>query len=134
MPYQKRKWRPISNKLGMSPYFTCDYPHEKWQAGDWILFHHIDGREGRLFGADEYRISDPILAVFVGFSVWDQALVLNYVEPVPEMLLFTEDPKVENIALWADNVFVRGHWRTKPSFRQLKGALSLNMATGSSEP
>jgi hypothetical protein len=116
MPYQQRKWGPISDEH--LPYFTYDYPHETWAVGDWILFNHVERRSGEDF------ISDPIFAMFVGFSVYDMAITINYVEPVPTALICEEDPEVKNIVLWSDNALVLGHWNHKPSFRELKDALT----------
>ena len=109
-----------ATKEHYKPYFTYDYPHERWKVGDWILIQHV---KPSVEFAPTHIISDPFLALFVGFSVWDQALVINYVRPVHPMKVFDDDPEVEHIPLWSENALVLGHWHTQPTISELKVGL-----------
>lgn len=113
---------PESKRL-YEPYFTYDYPHENWKFGDWILIRHVTPTDSSYIIA-----SRPILGVFVGMSAWDQAMAVNFVESPRAYLQYEEcfydsDPVVESIALWSDNIIPIGHWKSKPTFSELKGSI-----------
>jgi hypothetical protein len=95
------------------PYFTYDYPIDSLQMGHWIVFRHVtpDGT------------SNPQLGLFVGYSTWDMALVVHYVRDRSQWNTGENDPTLEHIALWSDNLLMIGHWSHKPSFSELKHAL-----------
>lgn len=114
------KWYPAT-ELEIKPYFTYDYDHSKWKFGDKILIQHVTYEED--INPKQYKISHPIYALFVGFSIWDQALVINYVRQVHRAEIDELDPKVEQIALWSDNVLVLGHWNYTPSLSEFKVAM-----------
>jgi|GEM_PF-6009105 len=115
-------------------WYTYHYD-PKPEMGDWLLFQHIKGK----------TISRPIFALCCGHTVWDQALVLEYVEPWrtwfsnlyigdPEDLDEDGDPnsadwfisyiykECKQIQFWTENIRVLGFWKTKPKFRQLREA------------
>jgi hypothetical protein len=111
------------------PIFWGDYDFGNWKFGDYILFQQqtING------------ISRPIYAIFTNFTFWDQALVINFVQnrrawtyshevitnPVGpyKMKIFELDDEIENIQFWSDNIYVLGHWKSKPSIKELKSSL-----------
>lgn len=108
---------------------------EDVKFGDFLLFRHIDG-DG---DGNNPTISRPILGVFVGFSVWDMALVFQFVESErawefshkvitnkelkTKLPLAFRDKEVECIPLWNQSVKVIGKWRNKPTISQLKESL-----------
>jgi hypothetical protein len=113
----------IDSEKGYKPYFTYDHDHSNWKFGDWILIQHVEN------DTEEVKISTPIYALFAGFSIWDQALVINYVEEIHCMKIDNADPEVKQIALWHDNAIVLGHWKHKPTVTELKAALKEQIRT-----
>jgi hypothetical protein len=129
--YEARDWflnytefeKPVIN-------FWYDYDFKDWKFGDYILFQHI--KDGKL-------ISRPILAIFTSFTVWDQALVINFIQNKrawtwshevitnPEnnykMNICMLDDEIENIQFWTDNIHVLGHWKNRPTLSELKSSL-----------
>lgn len=110
------------------PDYWMNY-EEKPKFGDWILFRRICKR----------GIGRPILALCVGHTIYDQSLVLEYVENYrgfhhnSELLNLStgcyypvsdNDRKVENVIFWFDDIQILGHWKSKPSFRQLRKSLN----------
>lgn len=95
------------------PYFTYDYPVDTLRVGHWILFRHVtfDGT------------SNPQLGLFVGYSMWDSALVVNYVRCPSIWREEDGGPRLEHILLWSDNLLMIGHWAHKPSFSDMRDAL-----------
>jgi len=118
----KDKWYTATD-TEYTPYFTYDYDSSGWVPGHWILIRHVRPKaECR----KEKEISRPILALFVGFSLWDHALVVNFVRTNYEL---QGDPKIERIALWSDNILVLGHWNHKPTLSEVKAILGKENAT-----
>ena len=97
--------------------------------GDWFLFQHIKGE----------TISRPILAIFVGFNIWDQALVIQFIESPRayrnfhhyisnpdinyEMCLAERVVETEQIQFWTDDIKIIGYWKHKPNFKEIKKSL-----------
>lgn len=106
---------------------------EDLKFGDFVLFRHIDGNSGTP------TISRPIFGVFVGYSVWDMALVFQFVEKERtwefshrvitnkdlniSLLVGALDREVEYVPLWSSGIKVIGYWKTKPTISQLKESL-----------
>lgn len=100
------------------------------KMGDWFLFRHV--KDGSL-------ISRPILGLFVGHTIWDQALVIEYVEQKRawgwshEVITNKElnysmhinqlDQEVDHVQFWTDDIKVLGHWKSKPTRAELRAAL-----------
>jgi hypothetical protein len=139
--YEARNWflkySPISEEEDDKiPFFWHNLSDHKWEFGDWILIQHIIEKE---HGKDR-EISRPILAIFTNFKIWDQALVINFVQPQRAWMLSHEvitnkelrysmyisslDDEVESIQFWTDNINVLGHWKNKPSIGEIKKALN----------
>ena len=91
---------------------------KKPTMGEWLLFKHVKRDE------NTSTISKPILGLVVGHSIWDMALVLEYVtewrawEHNTEVLnpnvkchypIASNDKTVKHIQLWTDNIIVIGH-------------------------
>lgn len=159
------KYKPLTEKVIS---FCYEYKGQ-WKFGDWILFQHIqqkengekrysvyfpDGKlkcqvhtfeEAKLQGEKDIRqdheqeISRPILAIFTNYKIWDQALVINFVQPQRAWMQSHEvitnpeinysmkaaeiDDEVQAIQFWTDNIKVIAHWKQKPSIKELKQAL-----------
>lgn len=111
-------------------WFSYSAKAHEIKMGDFILFQHITDK----------TISRPILALFVGYSMWDMALVMNYVE-VPRAYYYSDkykiddhfgdgeyighlDPEIETIQFWTDNIKILGHYKSKPTFKELKLTLT----------
>lgn len=138
--YEAKEWFlkyiPLKNK---AINFCYDYPETKykWKFGDWILIQHIQHSTN-----NEMVISRPILAIFTGYTIWDQAWVINFVQqkrawmnshqvktnPELEYYWFVSglDYEVETIQFWTDNMHVIAHWKHKPTISELKHALTTN--------
>lgn len=117
-----------------SPGFWNNYD-KKWEIGDHVLIQHFtDWEEGK--GS---MVSRPVLGIFVGYSVWDQALVVNIIEKPRAWMRYCEvknskdseyytnytclDPQVESMELWIGDIKVLGYWKYKPSHTELINAL-----------
>lgn len=110
----------------------------KLQTGTWILFRHL--RYGYCSEPDKHKISRPILGMFINWTYWDQAVVMEYYQPIrawayhcevvtnPELdytMEYSElGSEIEHIQFWTDNIEVLGYWKTKPNYSKLKKALS----------
>lgn len=126
------KYEPLSDvdKINSKSYW---YEYEPLPVmGEWILFKHVKTIYPK--GVEyESLISKPILGLVVGHTVWDQALVLEYVTEWRGFEVNSEvftggyydsialgDKKVKHIQFWTDNIIVLGHWKTKPTFFELR--------------
>lgn len=140
--HKARNWflnyKDLSTAQGIQiPFFWTKYNHQGWNFGDRILFQHIKPGKGQ-----SSLISRPIYAIFVGWSVWDQALVMHFVEnrrawmnsssveikynnkEYEPMSVYMHDMEVQHIQFWTDNIKVLGHWDYKPELKELKTALN----------
>jgi hypothetical protein len=102
--------------------------------GDWILFQHI---------VNGLTVSCPIYGIFTGWKIWDQALVINFVEKERAWMNNNEvvtnedinytmhinhlDDEVQAIQFWTDDIVLLGHWKDKPAINQLKQALKTKL-------
>lgn len=133
-----RQYKPLPDNFDWANCYYHDLQTEnaflpRLEFGDWILFKHIDGHKK--------SISRPILALFIKWSMWDMALVINFIESERAWMWksyhevyysnkkdysgspFTFDSEVETIQFWTDDIQVLGHWKQKPTISQLKIAL-----------
>lgn len=102
------------------------------EFGDWLLMRHYRG--------GDKMMSSPILGIFCGWSVCDQALVLNLVESPrawmwkaqvltnPSLGIYlsvcaAQDVHVSDFVFWHDDAIILGHWRHRPSFREIRAVL-----------
>ena len=100
--------------------------------GDWVLFRIINNHNN--------KISRPIYGIFTGYNIADQALVFNFIEKrrawqnyhhYKSTISNTEytcdysfdDPRVDSVIIWNDDVKILSHWKNKPSLSDLKCAL-----------
>ena len=139
---EAREWFRNSQTISKTdwekvPFFWDDLQDHNWKFGDWILFQHLHSVSN---AESSGKITRPILAIFTGFKIWDQALVINFVEAPRawtchheiitnkeigySMHVVSLDDEVEAIQFWTDNINVMGHWESKPSLGQLKEALT----------
>ena len=144
--YKAREWFLNYEPLEVSvPEFWTEYNHSKWKFGDYILFQHIKQIEKphdsdtTISPTHMFVISRPILAIFTSFTVWDQALVVNFIQEKRawtnhhqvvtnsennyKMFISTLDDEIENIEFWNDNIYVINHWKNKPNLIELKSSL-----------
>ncbi len=118
------------------PYFLDT--QSNWEFGDWILFQHIKSQKPRL-------ISRPILAIFNRYNIWDQALVISFLQkkrawtwfhkvttsPTYDSLIIDMDDELEHIQFWTDNIYLLQHWKSKPTLGQLKESLKKQIVSTS---
>lgn len=115
------KYRPYDkyNVGRVLPYSYWGDWQRKPKFGEWMLFKHWRGEDN--------MISKPILALTLGHTLWDQALVLEYVEEWRgfhiNQMKFVPDKEVKHVQLWTDEIIVLGQWEQKPSFSELRKAL-----------
>lgn len=108
-------------------YYQNHAVHNDLKFGQYILFKHI---------TSDNKISRPILALFMGYNVWDQALVIEFVEDRKvymsyhkvitdnySMTIDSIDIQTEQIQFWTDDIILLGHWKSKPNWKLLKKAL-----------
>lgn len=121
----------------------AEKPDVRLEVGEWFLFQHVsDVMPGTCstYNAKKVYVSRPILALFVGYSVWDMALVYHFVEPErawtnshkvitnPEFkysaYISLFDPEVQSIPDWNEHLHILGSWKTKPKVKELKSSLN----------
>lgn len=129
--HKAREWFLDYKKINTSEVVTFygDYDTSDWKFGDRILFQHI---------TDKGLVSRPIYAIFTSFTVWDQALVICFIQEKRAWmsshrvgkdndkgsLVLAFDDEIETIQFWTDNIKVLGHWKIKPTLIEMKFALS----------
>lgn len=107
-----------------------DYLENYLEFGQYILFKHIK---------DGNKISRPILGIFLGYNIWDQALVIEFVEKRKNymdihdvitnkdknytMIASSLDIQTEQIQFWTDDIILMGFWNYKPNWKEMKSSL-----------
>lgn len=126
-----RKYKTITKEEANSLDYT-DIVNYKF--GDWILFQHVIYTSDR----DIAVVSKPILAIYLGYDVWDMAQVMYFVEneipfykeekyakSINQTVNLNNTPLVQEIILWTDSIIELGNWSHKPSVAELKEGLKL---------
>jgi len=103
----------------------------KLEFGDYILFQEYqqDKHDGTQY---HYKVTKPILAIYLGCFVADQTLGFNYVrwnnenhtvyvtnEHVTKYPTCKEVEKIESHIEWSDYIDILGHWKIKPRWREI---------------
>lgn len=95
--------------------------------GDYILFQEYE--QDKIDG--HYRVSKPILAIYLGGFVYDMALGFNYVRWNNDRHLeyvndgglkhpvCKEVVGVEKYIEWSNTIDILGHWKNKPNWREI---------------
>lgn len=125
---------PIPNYIKKEDldFYTSKYRNNKsnsMEVGQHFIFQKII----------DNRMSIPIIATFVGYSICDQALEINYIIPkrlweynksesiIEEFKIFylniAEKLKVESIIEWNDYICIFGIWDKKPTWKEMKLAM-----------
>lgn len=101
----------------------------KLEFGDFILFQEYeqDKHDGKQYG---YKVSKPIMAIYLGCFFADQTLGFNYVrwnndkhtvyitnEHVKKYPVCKEVEGIEQHIEWSDYIDILGHWKTKPTWK-----------------
>lgn len=96
-----------------------------WSFGDIILFQEYERAES------DYKVSKPILAVYLGYFVADQTIGFNYAKWVnPNHTVYISNEHVKNYPAcpqaeikehveWSDYINVLGHWKSKPNWKEI---------------
>ena len=100
-------------------------------TGQWLLFQHIRS----LHNSKDFEISRPILVMFLDHTIWDQALVIEFVESrksyqnihkyknnYGEFELSNLDIQTEQIQFWTDDINILGIFDSKPNFKEIRKA------------
>jgi hypothetical protein len=110
----------------------CD--ESNLEFGDYILFQEYtqDKHDGTQY---HYKVSKPILAIYLGYFVADQAIGFNYVqwnnerhtvyvtnEHVKRYPTCKEVSGIEQHIEWSDYIDILGHWKNKPNWKQIISA------------
>lgn len=95
--------------------------------GDFILFQEYTQK-----GDDMFDISCPILAIYLGSFVADQAIGFNYVKYINEdrVVYITNEhvtnypvqkevDKIDSHIEWSDFIDILGHWKHKPNWKEI---------------
>jgi hypothetical protein len=105
--------------------------NNKIKFGDYILFQEYiqDKYEGDKY---HYKISKPILAIYLGCFVADQTIGFNYVrwnnenhivyitnEHVTKYPVNKEVEEIESHIEWNDYIDILGHWENKPKWKEI---------------
>lgn len=136
---EMREWARQYKPIDVNPeWYIYIKDKQLLEFGDWILFQHImyerkSDKEHQAFA------SRPLFGLFVTWTVWDQALVLNFIEKNRAYMLHCavnkeithpeyadifpfgcEDPTIETFQQWTENVHMLGVWKQKPSISDLR--------------
>ena len=104
------------------------FSNSNLKFGDYILFQKYD----YLHDYNEYKISKPILAIYLGSFIADQTLGFNYVKwnnenhsvyitnkHVTNYRVYKEVEKIESHIEWNDYIDILGHWTYKPDWKEI---------------
>lgn len=112
---------------------SSDKAFKNWKFGDYILLQHIISIN------KQPHISRPMYGIFTSFTVWDQAIVLQFIQnkrawmyshkilgskPDIQTYISSFDDDITAIEFWTGNINLLGHWKKKPSISELKLSLS----------
>jgi hypothetical protein len=103
----------------------------KLEFGDYILFQEYE--QGKHDGTQyHYKVSKPILAIYLGCFVADQTIGFNYVrwnndrhtvyvtnENVTRYPTCKEVSGIEQHIEWSDYIDILGHWKQKPKWKKI---------------
>jgi hypothetical protein len=104
------------------------------EFGDYILFQEYtqDKHDGVQY---HYKVSKPILAIYLGYFIADQAIGFNYVrwnnerhtvyvtnEHVMRYPVCKEVSGIEQHIEWSDYIDILGHWKKKPNWKEIISA------------
>ena len=102
----------------------------KLEFGDYILFQEYE--QGKHDGTQYYyKISKPILAIYLGYFVADQTIGFNYVRWNNEnhtvyvtnehVTKYTtcKEVEIEQHIEWSDYIDILGHWKHKPKWKEI---------------
>lgn len=104
------------------------FTNKNLKFGDYILFQ----KYSYLHDYDKYKISKPILAIYLGSFIADQTLGFNYVKwnnenhsilitnkHVTNYRVCQEVEKIESHIEWYDYIDILGHWTNKPGWKEI---------------
>jgi hypothetical protein len=99
--------------------------HKKMKFGDFFLFQEYKSQMTR---DKPVIITKPILAIFLGYFIADQALSCNYVQWVNTDLTELRESghrdirEVKDIKVhyeWDDYIDILGHWEKRPNYKEI---------------
>lgn len=64
-----------------------------------------------------YKVSKPILVIYLGYFVVDQTIGFNYVRWINENR--DEVVGIDNHIEWNDYIDIIGHWKGKPNWKEI---------------
>lgn len=101
------------------------------EFGDYLLFQEYKQREhdGTQY---HYKVSKPILAIYLGLFIADQTIGFNYViwnnenhtvritnEYVTNYPVCKEVDSIHQHIEWSDYLDILGHWKNKPRWKEI---------------
>lgn len=131
-----REWARQYRPIDVNPEWYIYIKDKQLLAfGDWILFQHIK-YERKSDTEHQAFASRPLFGLFTNWTLWDMALVLNFVEKPRAymhhcttekdekwvMPIYTNDDDVQTFQQWTENIHMLGIWKNKPSITELKTA------------
>jgi len=95
--------------------------------GDYLLFQEYvqEDHDGEQYS---YKVSRPILAIYLGSFIADMALGFNYVKWLNNRRIvktatgydvFQEVDKIHNHIEWSDCIDILGHWTCRPTWKEI---------------
>jgi hypothetical protein len=91
--------------------------YDDMEMGDYFLFQNYSSVDN---GGSNMYVSDPELAMFIGYIFMDQALGCRYIPWIKEG--FVEDAEIEDHVEWFDFIDILGHWKYKPTYKEILAA------------
>lgn len=104
--------------------------HKNMEFGDYILFQEYEYSHDT--PEAKYLVSKPIMAIYLGIFVADQAVGFNYVrwnndnhtefvtnEYVTNAPICKQVGGIENHIEWDDYIDILGYWKKKPKWKQI---------------
>lgn len=121
----------IINKSNSRKMNTFSIIPSKLEFGDFLLFQEYK-QERHDDTQYHYKVSKPILAIYLGCFAADQTMGFNYVrwvnenhmiyitnEHVTNYKTFKEVSEIENHIEWNDYIDILGHWKQRPTWKDI---------------
>lgn len=107
--------------------FIDKFGEYDYRFGDYILFQEYK------WVNQQYEVSRPILAIYLGSFPMDQTVGFNYVRWVnenrytyhteyPKVKVFNEVKEIEYHIEWSDYIDILGFWKHKPTWKEILAA------------
>ena len=97
--------------------------------GDYILFQEYE-QDKYIDGQYNYRVSKPIMCIYVNSFAADQTIGFNYLKWLNDYTYMDDTPELKTHIEWVDYINILGHWSSRPTWKEiLKAYRTQNIKT-----